>query len=247
MTAPDLYLTRARIRRDLSAPALRMLLAPTDDSTRAGAGHKVIWALFDDRPDRRRDFLWREAEPGLFYVLSSRAPEDRHQLFDLDPPKPFVPDIHKGDLLRFSLRANATVARSAGKEVRGQRSDVVMDALYRVPKEARALERTRHVTDAGLAWLARQAACSGFALPTSDKIERGRSTEVGATVAVHVTAYRTLQVEHRGPRAKLGVLDFEGLLEVTDPGQFLKALGNGFGRAKAFGCGLMLIRRARMV
>jgi CRISPR system Cascade subunit CasE len=41
------------------------------------------------------------------------------------------------------------------------------------------------------------------------------------------------------------VLDFEGVLEVTDPVRFLAALANGFGRARAFGCGLMLIRRAR--
>ena len=34
------------------------------------------------------------------------------------------------------------------------------------------------------------------------------------------------------------------LIEVTDPPAFLARLAAGFGRAKAFGCGLMLIRRA---
>ena len=52
-------------------------------------------------------------------------------------------------------------------------------------------------------------------------------------------------------------LDFEGLLEITDPEQFVKAMYTGqanrdpnihgvvrgLGRSKAFGCGLMLIRK----
>jgi len=35
-----------------------------------------------------------------------------------------------------------------------------------------------------------------------------------------------------------------GALEIADPAAFLARLAQGFGRAKAFGCGLMLIRRA---
>jgi CRISPR system Cascade subunit CasE len=34
------------------------------------------------------------------------------------------------------------------------------------------------------------------------------------------------------------------VLEVVSPDVFLEALARGFGKAKAFGCGLMLIRRA---
>ena len=40
-----------------------------------------------------------------------------------------------------------------------------------------------------------------------------------------------------------GVMDFSGMLEVKDPARFLTQLAQGFGRARAFGCGLMLIRR----
>ena len=39
-------------------------------------------------------------------------------------------------------------------------------------------------------------------------------------------------------------LDFDGILTVNDPAAFLLALSRGFGAAKAYGCGLMLIRRA---
>ncbi|WP_243641924.1 type I-E CRISPR-associated protein Cas6/Cse3/CasE [Rhodovulum steppense] len=43
---------------------------------------------------------------------------------------------------------------------------------------------------------------------------------------------------------QFGILDLEGRIEVTDPEALLARLARGFGRAKAFGCGLMLIRRA---
>jgi CRISPR system Cascade subunit CasE len=38
-------------------------------------------------------------------------------------------------------------------------------------------------------------------------------------------------------------VDFEGTIEITDPGIFVEALFTGIGPAKAFGCGLMLVRR----
>lgn len=41
---------------------------------------------------------------------------------------------------------------------------------------------------------------------------------------------------------KIGVLDFDGVIDVVDPERFREAIGEGFGRAKAFGCGLMLLR-----
>ena len=42
---------------------------------------------------------------------------------------------------------------------------------------------------------------------------------------------------------EIGVLEFEGVLTVTSPAEFVAAVLQGFGRAKAFGCGLMLIAR----
>jgi CRISPR system Cascade subunit CasE len=36
---------------------------------------------------------------------------------------------------------------------------------------------------------------------------------------------------------------FEGLLRVTDGNAFVSLLKNGLGPAKAFGCGLMLVKR----
>ena len=52
------------------------------------------------------------------------------------------------------------------------------------------------------------------------------------------------QKGRREAYAKFGILDLSGTLRVNDPAAFIARLGTGFGRARAFGCGLMLIRRA---
>lgn len=236
----ELYFSRARLRRDAPTSAIRQLLAASD-SARVGAGHRLIWTLFGDSPDRARDFLWREGEPGCYYLLSARPPDDRAGLFAVDDPKPFAPALAPGARLRFSLRANATVARTregtprANGRVRGKPCDVVMDALARLPRADRTAQRQVEVSRAGIAWLAAQGQRAGFTF--------AEKTPERATGA-QVLGYRTVRVDHAGPTARLGVLDFEGVLTVEQPQAFVTALARGFGRAKAFGCGLMLIRRA---
>jgi CRISPR system Cascade subunit CasE len=188
-----------------------------------------MWALFADGPERKRDFLWREAESGVFYTLSERPPVDSHCLFDVDPPKPFQPSFAAGDRLQFMLRANATVARGGAKGTRGKPCDVVMDAIFRLPTAERADRRRTAVEESGRAWLVRQGERGGFTVDVRE---------------VRVPSYQVLRVEHSGPQARLGVLDLEGVLTVTDPARFIERVRTGFGRAKAFGCGLMLLRRA---
>jgi CRISPR system Cascade subunit CasE len=85
--------------------------------------------------------------------------------------------------------------------------------------------------DVGRQWLARQGEKAGFRVLSAEAADY--STEV--------------LPGHRGPRKgqpQFGILDLAGRIEITDPAAFLAQLSLGFGRAKAFGCGLMLIRRA---
>jgi CRISPR system Cascade subunit CasE len=57
--------------------------------------------------------------------------------------------------------------------------------------------------------------------------------------------YCQLRLPRTGGRPiTVAVVECEGELLVTDPAAFVMALAQGFGRARAFGCGLMLIRRA---
>lgn len=235
----ELFFSRARLRRDVPAAALWHELAPADDDRRMQTSHRLVWTLFADAPDRTRDFLWREAEPGAFYFLSSRPPEDRHNLFDLDAPKVFAPTLRVGEVLRFSLRANATVARRPANAIgkaRGKPCDVVMDALYRLPEGSeRGPARRDAIHTAGYAWLCSRGETSGFRLLG---VEEGRETARAC-----VTGYRVMRLDRGNADMRIGILDYEGALVVTDPSRLLEAVAHGFGRAKAFGCGLMLIRR----
>ena len=223
-----LFLTRARLRRDAPVVALANLLVPAEPGARTLAAHRLVWALFADGPDRRRDFLWREEAPGRFLALSSRPPAPLDDLFELDT-KDFAPALTAGDRLGFSLRANPVVARSAGPGQRGKRHDVVFDQLRHVEPGKRAGERLAVLAATGRAWLARQGAAHGFDV----------EGEAG------VDGYqRELIARDGAPPAIFGRIDITGRLAVREPAQFLAAMATGFGRARAFGCGLMLIRRA---
>lgn len=227
MNAP-LFLARARLKRDASLAGLAGLLVPHDRHARIAAAHRLVWALYADSPARTRDFLWHEEAPGKFLALSARPPENPHGLFDLDC-KEFAPNLAEGDRLMFRLRANPTVSRGAAG-TRSKRSDVVMDALRALPQAARAEARRDIIGSAGRAWLAAQGARHGFAIDrdvASDGYLRRRVPRANGADAV------------------LATLDFEGVLTVTEPEKFTARLGVGFGHGRAFGCGLMLIRRAR--
>jgi CRISPR system Cascade subunit CasE len=223
----SLIFSRLRLRQDAALSALAPVLAPDDDNGRADRGHRLLWAVFSDGPDRQRDFLWREEDLGHFLVLSARAPLDPHHLFEVET-KPFAPDLAKGDRLRFVLRANAVVTREIDG-VRGKRDDIVMRRLHAVPGPERARRRDEIAREAGLDWLANQGARAGFGVE-----------------ACEAAAYRTLAIPREGNKPiQLGVLDLEGRIEIEDFAAFLPALTRGFGKAKGFGCGLMLIARTR--
>jgi CRISPR system Cascade subunit CasE len=57
-------------------------------------------------------------------------------------------------------------------------------------------------------------------------------------------AYEPLTIRGGGKGAlRLSVIEFDGVLTVHRPDGFLAKLASGFGRGKAFGLGLMLLRR----
>lgn len=223
-----MFLSRARLREDSSVRALAPLLLPTDAAVRLLAAHRLVWSLMSDDAGRTRDFLWREERQGAFLILAPRPAAADGGLFEVES-KPWEPALHAGDRLGFLLRANPTLARSAGPGQRGKRHDVVMDALRAVPPGDRAAARRELIVDAGQNWLTRQGARTGF-VPDPDTLR--------------IDGYDTVRIPRGGRDAvEFGRLEFEGVLEVTDPSTFLTAVVGGFGRARAFGCGMMLLRR----
>lgn len=245
-----LFLSRLTLSRKPSNAALDGLLNPADPGRRMDAHHRLLWSAFTDGPDRRRDFLWRQERPGVFLTLSARPPE-LSDLFEPPEVRDYAPTLSPGDRLAFALRANATrTVKTGGQSITGKEKkshvDLVMDALRQfpgrkdLPKDApslRAPERDAIAQTVATEWMIKQGEKSGFRLEESE----GRWS-----VEVREYSVATLP-DHRGPRKgqpQFGILDMTGLLTVTDPPAFLAALAQGFGRAKAFGCGLMLIRRA---
>lgn len=239
-----LYLSHLRLARTPSAQALAPLLAPAHPAARRAAQHNLLWSVFTDGPDRNRDFLWREEREGSFLTLSARPPAQT-DLFGPHQVKEFAPALSAGDRLDFQLRCNATrTEKTGGLSERGNEKkrhiDLVMDALQAIPgrkdlsedaQSLRAPARLSLAQDVGADWLARQGEKAGFRL-----------------LAASVADYSTEVLPgHRGPRKgqpQFGILDLTGMIEITNPAAFLPRIAAGFGRAKAFGCGLMLIRRA---
>ncbi len=219
------YLSHIRLARSPAVQALVPLLAPSDPAARRSAQHNLLWSIFADGPDRRRDFLWREEHDGSFLTLSARAPAPS-QLFQPHRIRDFAPVLAPGDRLDFQLRCNATRMKRSGARV-----DIVMDALHGVAKAERAAQRMALASCEGRDWLSRQGAQAGFHV-----------------IAAEAADYSTQVLPgHRGPRKRqpqFGIIDLVGRIEVTEPETFHAQLTRGFGRAKAFGCGLMLIRRA---
>lgn len=220
----SLYLSRLTLSKAPAAVALDALLNP-GGAARLDAHHRLLWSLFADGPDRKRDFLWREEGGGVFLTLSARPPA-RHDLFETPQVQDFAPVLAPGDRLAFALRVNATRDRAGVGRV-----DVVMDALHALPPEDRAGARMVLAQREGAEWLAGQGARHGFRL---------LGAEVSDYSAVVLPGFRG----RRKGQPQFGILEMAGLLEVVDPAAFVTRLGQGFGRAKAFGCGLMLVRRA---
>lgn len=221
-----MYLSRLRLSRDPRVAALDALLDPDPQGERRDAHHRLIWSAFAGDPKATRDFLWREEGRGAFLVQSAHPPE-ASPFFDPPEIREHCPDLRPGDRLSFLLRANAT------RDLRGNRRkrvDVVMNLLHDIPKAERNARRMDLAAQAAGDWMAGQGTRAGF---SPDRVE--------------VQDYRTVTLPgYRGRRKgepRFGILDLTGQLTVTDPDAFVAKLAQGFGRAKGFGCGLMLIRR----
>jgi CRISPR system Cascade subunit CasE len=235
-----MYFSKLELDRTAGNAALASLLDPDDPSQALDAHHKLLWTVFgDENPDRERDFLFRSAGRGRFYVLSKRPPAE-HPLFRLQTSE-YGLNLAPGDRLAFSLRVNATVAKDREEHAvrkngrsgpKGTRVDIVMDRLHQVPKGERAAHRMQFAHEAATDWMTQQGKKHGFELEDPEDLLR-------------VESYTTQVLPRRGRQGpNLGILDLSGILRVTNPEKFAQRVHEGFGRSKAFGCGLMMLRRA---
>lgn len=137
--------------------------------------------------------------------------------------KPYAPLLEVGDRLRFVLRADVSRVHFV-RGRRGDRYDPVIAARSQHPERPLA----EIALELGLAWLARQGERHGFAIESTFQSD-----------------YRPISLVRKANQRhiRLPAIDFEGILRVTNSPQLASALIEGLGRGKAFGLGLLLVRR----
>ena len=230
--------------------------------------HSLIWQLFPNDPAAKRDFIFRQefekeqlafsvTRRGipLFYIVSRRKPEPVSDLLIVES-KEYYPRLTIGMRLAFKLRANPVVQQKCdrqnseewhefrkksgmqNKETTKIRRyhDVLMDAKMQI-KQKGISDRSQiqiEMNNAALQWLSAKSQSNGF------ELER-----LNDELNVNAFAYKQHLLGRKGKAKpiKFSSVDYSGTLIVTNVDFFQNVLYNGLGHSKAFGCGLLLIRR----
>ena len=192
--------------------------------------HQALWNLFEVEPNATRDFIYRhEVRNGRpsYYVVSKRPPANNHGIWLIET-KQYNPRLSTGQKFAFVLRANPVIT------INSKRHDVVMAEKHRMGyKNIPHAERPplqKIVQQAGAKWLNQRAENNGFLF----------NEEVAK-----IDGYQLHESQKPGSKRSIrfSTIDYQGLLTVDDPGKFEKVLLHGLGKSKAFGCGLLLIKR----
>jgi CRISPR system Cascade subunit CasE len=229
-----MYFSRIRIRPDATTSPEFWKVA-----TGPYQIHSMVWDLFADSEDRRRDFIYRvdsvQKRP-VIYTVSQRTPVYLGNVWSIET-KEYTPRIADGQHLAFALRANPVRTRwtepdEEGKRVQ-KRHDVVMDAKRAIRTDNDAKNQPCPMADLiqseGVRWLREKGKGNGFVVDDNQ---------------VLAGAYRQYAFR-QGPKnnqVSISSIDFTGLLSVTDRARFLTALMTGIGPAKGFGCGMLMVR-----
>lgn len=200
------------------------------DFKRPYSHHQWIWKCFEDESNiglEQADFLFRLdviSNIPKVYLLSKRSPKQKI-LNWIVKTRDFSCEARPGDLFQFSLRANPVITR--GSPEKRARHDVIMHAkkLAREQENANELEE---IDKAAKAWLAKRASKLGVEL-----LEE----------TVEYSNYCQVKMRDENKLISLSTLDYRGVFRVVDGEQLSVSIQQGIGPAKAFGCGLMLIRR----
>ena len=193
--------------------------------------HRAVWTLFPGREketrkkqdEPREGFLFRveENHPGRaarLLVQSQDEPQSEGEWARLLGRREFEPKPSVDQRLEFLLTANPikTITDTHRESKPNKKADKRGTYKCRVPLLREEEQST---------WLGRQLADS--------------ATIESMTVQPHSPLF----FHRKGNNGKLLTVTFQGILKVTDSEALRKRLYNGIGPAKAFGCGLMLVRR----
>lgn len=236
----------------------------------AYAEHQWLWKFFPGDKDQARDFIFRRHEIGKmprFYLVSQRQPKAFSEAWQLQS-RVYDPQLQAGQRLSFQLHANPVIERRGDpvldatglpkKRETGKRAgeikhkvirhDVVMQAKKQLlaehgfSKEAKWADWKDEISKPLLyelvqkhcaVWLDGVAERNGFEIArTADDAPR-----------IQVDSYGQNKASKSDHDIRFSTVDFSGELRVTNPELLQQTLFNGIGHAKAFGCGLLLVRR----
>lgn len=222
-----MYLSKVTLQRTTQTAKLLLELGTKGSY----ASHQLLWQLF--LGETERGFLFREeiTSQGLpeFYVLSLNPPQGELALFNIQT-KAFNPQLYDGQRLSFKLRVNPTVCVT-DSEGRSRRHDVIMHAKHK-SKQAGEHDQVKLkviMDNAAHQWISNEKRLAewGVSLDFLPEIERYTQQQC---------------VKKAVNKISFSSVDFQGILTVQNPEVFVSRLRQGFGRSKALGCGLMLIR-----
>ena len=163
-----------------------------------------------------------------FYVLSPKKPLNDSDF--LVQTKNFQPNLAVNQRLAFSLRINPTVCMT--QNGRKSRHDVLMHAKIQAKKQGITdkFKIRDLMTAAAQAWL----------------LDEKRQSDWGINFDFppDIESYQQHQYPKKnGQIIQFSSIDVQGMLTLQNAQRFMQKYAEGFGRAKGFGCGLMLIRK----
>ncbi len=200
--------------------------------------HQWLWGFFPAAEGSPRDFVYRRQDVEnmpRFYAVSKRPPQQPQSTAWKIQTQNYAPRLEAGARLRFDLRANPVVTH--GHDGKSRRHDVVMQQKTRLLREhGLASWQDWHGEDKPLLYTLVRETCGAWL--------KARAERLGFKVDEESLAADSYQQHsEKNGRLRFSTVDFSGELTVVDPSTFGVALRDGIGHAKAFGCGLLLVRR----
>lgn len=207
-----------RVQRELAEPyeMHRSIMRAFRDDLQQGE-ERVLWRV-DEHPRWGLTLLVQSRDlPAWAWLLEDGAQGYLLPAEEANPAvKPFDLQPAIGQAFTFRLRANPTKRMGRGAEKNASKRI----GLY--------------TEDEQLAWLTRKGEQHGFRVLQAQVSRDGKIKDEDAI--------------HRGEvthKLELLSVQFDGVLQVTDPGLLLRAVETGIGSGKGFGFGLLSLAPAR--
>lgn len=185
--------------------------------------HQLTYRVFCKDADDTRRFVYRfdlHSNPPTMWVVSEDLPNgNADELWHVES-KAYRPDIRSGDMFEFKLKANPT-----HKTPDGKRHSIITHANKNNRDDYES--KAELIQDVGEGWITRKGYSHGFKV-----------------LSVQVGSHRRETWSDKSNRlATINTLDYNGYLVVEDVGKFQNVLFRGIGRSRAFGCGMVMVKR----